>query len=94
MIVMMMVCPQSAAGIFQHLKGIVHSAVQQEPTPDLQPDTLTALSSLCVAQAQEVIAVKAINGMLCGWWCCVLSVYLFIFLWIGSCISNNHDTRK
>lgn len=52
---------QSAAGIFQHLKGIVHSAVQQEPTPDLQPETLTALSSLCVAQAQEVIAVKAIN---------------------------------
>lgn len=52
---------QSAAGIFNHLKGIVHSAVQQEPTPDLQPETLTALSSLCVAQAQEVIAVKAIN---------------------------------
>lgn len=54
---------QSAAGIFQHLKGIVHSAVQQEPTPDLQPDTLTALAALCVAQAQEVITVKAINGM-------------------------------
>lgn len=60
---MLMVLPQSAAGIFNHLKGIVHSAVQQEPTPDLQPETLTALSSLCVAQAQEVIAVKAINGM-------------------------------
>lgn len=54
---------QSAAGIFQHLKGIVHSAVQQEPTPDLQPDTLTGLAALCVAQAQEVITVKAINGM-------------------------------
>lgn len=63
---LLIVVSQSAAGIFQHLKGIVHSAVQQEPTPDLQPETLTALSSLCVAQAQEVIAVKAINGMYCG----------------------------
>ncbi|KAG7172531.1 programmed cell death 6-interacting protein-like [Homarus americanus] len=52
---------QSAAGIFTHLKGIVHSAVQQEPTPDLQPDTLSTLADLCVAQAQEVITVKAIK---------------------------------
>ena len=51
---------QSAAGIFAHLKVIVHGSLQQEPTPDLQPDTLAALSALCLAQAQEVITVKAI----------------------------------
>ncbi|KAK7067282.1 Rhophilin, Rho GTPase binding protein [Halocaridina rubra] len=55
---------QSAGGIFSHLKGIVHASVQQEPTPDLQPDTLAALSSLCLAQAQEVVTVKAINGQM------------------------------
>lgn len=52
---------QSASGIYTHLKGIVHSSVQQDPTPDLQPDTLAALTDLCVAQAQEVITVKAVN---------------------------------
>ncbi|KAK3859625.1 hypothetical protein Pcinc_034275 [Petrolisthes cinctipes] len=52
---------QSAAGIFTHLKSVVHGSVQQEPTPDLQPETLAALAALCVAQAQEVVTVKAIN---------------------------------
>lgn len=55
---------QNAAGIFNHLKGIVHASVQQEPTPDLQPDTLAALSSLSLAQAQEVVTVKAINDQM------------------------------
>ncbi|XP_066953002.1 programmed cell death 6-interacting protein [Macrobrachium rosenbergii] len=55
---------QSAGGIFNHLKGIVHGSVQQEPTPDLQPDTLAALASLCLAQAQEVVTVKAINDQM------------------------------
>lgn len=54
---------QSAAGIFTHLKSVVHGSIQQEPTPDLQPETLTALAALCVAQAQEVVTVKAINGI-------------------------------
>lgn len=50
---------QMAAGIFGHLKDIVLSHVQQEPTPDLSPDTLNALSALMVAQAQEAIYRKA-----------------------------------
>lgn len=51
-----------AAGIFGHLKDIVLSHVQQEPTPDLSPDTLNALSALMVAQAQEAIYRKAAAG--------------------------------
>lgn len=54
--------PQLAAGIFGHLKDIVLSHVQQEPTPDLSPDTLNALSALMVAQAQEAIYRKAAAG--------------------------------
>ncbi|XP_048781055.2 programmed cell death 6-interacting protein-like isoform X3 [Ostrea edulis] len=50
---------QMAAGIYGHLKDIVLSHVQQEPTPDLSPDTLNALCSLMVAQAQEAIYRKA-----------------------------------
>ncbi|XP_061174111.1 programmed cell death 6-interacting protein-like isoform X2 [Saccostrea echinata] len=50
---------QMASGIFGHLKDIVLSHVQQEPTPDLSPDTLNALSALIVAQAQEAIYRKA-----------------------------------
>ncbi|XP_045605029.2 programmed cell death 6-interacting protein isoform X1 [Procambarus clarkii] len=52
---------QSAAGVLNYLKGIVHSSIQQEPTPDLQPETLAALADMCVAQAQEVITIKAIK---------------------------------
>jgi programmed cell death 6-interacting protein len=52
-----------AAGIYGHLKDIVLSHVQQEPTPDLSPDTLNALSSLMVAQAQEAIYRKAAAGI-------------------------------
>lgn len=52
-----------AAGIFGHLKDIVLSHVQQEPTPDLSPDTLNALSALMVAQAQEAIYRKAAAGI-------------------------------
>lgn len=52
-----------AAGIYGHLKDIVLSHVQQEPTPDLSPDTLNALCSLMVAQAQEAIYRKAAAGI-------------------------------
>ncbi|CAG5134687.1 unnamed protein product, partial [Candidula unifasciata] len=42
-----------------HLKDIVLSHIQQDPTPDLNPDTLSALSALMLAQAQESIYRKA-----------------------------------
>lgn len=52
---------QTAAGIFQHLKGITPAAVPQEPTPDLSPDVLQILTNLMVAQAQEIFVQKAIR---------------------------------
>ncbi|PSN46080.1 Programmed cell death 6-interacting protein [Blattella germanica] len=52
---------QQAAGIFNHLKGTVMLAIQQDPTPDLNPETLGALSSLMLAQAQEIFVQKAIH---------------------------------
>jgi len=38
---------------------------QNIPTPDIQQDTLAALSALMLAQGQEAIALKGINGKLC-----------------------------
>ncbi|XP_044599221.1 programmed cell death 6-interacting protein [Cotesia glomerata] len=52
---------QQAAGIFNYLKGNVMLAIQQEPTPDMSPDTLSALSALMIAQAQEIFVHKAIH---------------------------------
>lgn len=37
-------------------------SVQQDPTPDLNPDTLGALAALMLAQAQEIFVHKAIHG--------------------------------
>nr|XP_024219620.1 programmed cell death 6-interacting protein isoform X1 [Halyomorpha halys] len=51
---------QQASGIFAYLKNNVISAIQVEPTPDLNPETLGALSLLLLAQAQEVFVHKAI----------------------------------
>lgn len=36
--------------------------IQQDPTDDLNPDTLGALSNLMLAQAQEMFVQKAIHG--------------------------------
>lgn len=52
---------QQSAGIFAHLKGITPAAISQEPTPDLNPDTLHVLSTLMIAQAQECFVMKAIR---------------------------------
>lgn len=52
---------QQAAGIFNHLKSTVMLSIQQDPTPDLNPDTLGALSQLMLAQAQEMFVHKAIH---------------------------------
>ncbi|CAH1131348.1 unnamed protein product [Ceutorhynchus assimilis] len=52
---------QQAAGIFSHLKSTVMLAIQQDPTPDLNPDTLGALSQLMLAQAQEMFVHKAMH---------------------------------
>lgn len=57
---------QQAAGVFTKLKESVLGLVQQEPTPDLMPDTLAALSALMLAQAQEAIYIKAAKGMRVG----------------------------
>lgn len=52
---------QQSAGTFHYLKGNVMMAIQQEPTPDISPETLGALSSLMLAQAQEIFVHKAIH---------------------------------
>jgi programmed cell death 6-interacting protein len=38
-------------------------AIQQDPTPDLNPETLGALSALMLAQGQEIFVQKAIHGI-------------------------------
>lgn len=50
---------QLASGIFTYLKNNVSICIQQEPTPDLQPDTLSALAAIMLAQAQESFFLKA-----------------------------------
>lgn len=52
---------QQSAGIFAHLKGVTPFAIPQEPTPDLNPETLQVLSNLMLAQAQEIFVIKAIK---------------------------------
>ena len=46
-----------------YLKDIVLSHIQnKEPTPDISIDSLNALSSLMLAQAQDCIYRKAVKG--------------------------------
>lgn len=52
---------QQSSGIFAHLKNTVISAIQVDPTPDLNPETLSVLSALLLAQAQEMFVFKAIH---------------------------------
>lgn len=50
---------QQSAGTFNYLKDCVMGLIGQEATPDLMPDTLSALSALMVAQGQEAVYLKA-----------------------------------
>ncbi|KAJ8353621.1 hypothetical protein SKAU_G00211880 [Synaphobranchus kaupii] len=50
---------QLASGVFSHIKDTVLSAMSQEPTVDISPDTTSALSHVMLAQAQEVFFLKA-----------------------------------
>ncbi|KAL7291060.1 hypothetical protein TKK_0015193 [Trichogramma kaykai] len=52
---------QLAAGILNSFKGSVMSIIDSEPTPDLRPETLEALASLMLAQANEIFTFKAIH---------------------------------
>ena len=54
--------PQSAAGVFDHLEGVVFSYESKISTQDLQPEVLKALSLIMLAQAQESFLKKARQG--------------------------------
>lgn len=53
---------QQSSGIFSHLASTIASVIPSDPTPDLQPDALNALSALMLAQAQDCFVRKAISG--------------------------------
>ncbi|XP_037549272.1 programmed cell death 6-interacting protein isoform X2 [Nematolebias whitei] len=50
---------QLASGAFSHIKDTVLSALNREPTMDICPETVSTLSSIMLAQAQEVFFLKA-----------------------------------
>merc|ERR1712088_416842 len=53
---------QSAAGVFSAMTApLPADCTEQKPTPDLSPDCLEALSSLCLAQAQDCVLRKAVR---------------------------------
>uniref|UniRef100_A0A674NS02 Programmed cell death 6 interacting protein n=1 Tax=Takifugu rubripes TaxID=31033 RepID=A0A674NS02_TAKRU len=47
------------SGAFGHIKDTVLSALNREPTMDISPETMGTLSTIMLAQAQEVIFLKA-----------------------------------
>lgn len=54
---------QLASGAFGHIKDTVLSSLNREPTMDISPETVGALSVIMLAQAQEVIFLKATSGI-------------------------------
>ena len=40
---------------------VTRPALQSDPTPDLEPDTLSVVADLMLAQAQEIVTLKAIS---------------------------------
>ncbi|MEQ2214675.1 hypothetical protein XENOCAPTIV_016158, partial [Xenoophorus captivus] len=53
---------QLASGAFSHIKDTVLSALNREPTMDICPETVGTLSTIMLAQAQEVFFLKATSG--------------------------------
>jgi len=53
---------QKAAGVYSYLKDTVLGLIQHDPTPDLMPDTLAAISAIMLAQAQECVYLKAFKA--------------------------------
>merc|ERR1712004_75452 len=53
---------QSAAGVFSAMTApLPADCTEQKPTQDLSPDCLEALSSICLAQAQDCVLRKAVR---------------------------------
>ncbi|KAJ8291105.1 hypothetical protein GJAV_G00021460 [Gymnothorax javanicus] len=50
---------QLASGAFSHIRSTVMSALSHEPTGDMSPDITNLLSHIMLAQAQEVVFLKA-----------------------------------
>ncbi|CAG10008.1 unnamed protein product, partial [Tetraodon nigroviridis] len=50
---------QLASGAFGHIQDTVLSALNRQPTMDISPETMGTLSTIMLAQAQEVIFLKA-----------------------------------
>ncbi|XP_068603190.1 programmed cell death 6-interacting protein [Brachionichthys hirsutus] len=50
---------QLASGAFGHIKDTVLTSLNREPTMDISPETVGTLSIIMLAQAQEVIFLKA-----------------------------------
>merc|ERR1719470_706833 len=64
---------QSAAGIFTALKDRVVGLIEQEPTPDLEPECLGVLSSLCFAQVMKVMQKESVRTLWDKDWLSVVS---------------------
>ena len=52
---------QMAAGIFSKLISYVEELLEEYPTKDLSSNCLMVLSNLCMAQAEEMIILKALK---------------------------------
>lgn len=54
-------------------------AIQQDPTQDLNPETLGALSALMLAQGQEIFVQKAIHGVRPVFYCLFVTLTSDLF---------------